>query len=244
MGKYGHLQKTQANQLFQILQMEGLVPDRFAIVLETAFESRWGTDSVILLLKEDQHYYFNFALDNRVSHGGYSGPKRGEHAIEWSPGRETPSDQQIGVPWDDVLFEFRGWAMRLKRELDADDLWAGLARARTSIAIPETDNSKFAEEERRIVAQSLDSLLARVNESHLLTSGQLTDLRNVLGELKDATEHIGKKDWKLLYLGALLGFMMEHGLAGEVSRSLFEIAGHTLTNIIAQIGVHLPQLLR
>ena len=104
---YGHLLKTQANDVLNAILANGLKPEDFA----------WDTGQTLTLRHTPSDYFFTFE----------------PYAFEWghqahySPG-EVSADVHRQVPsWDGQLSLVENWLSNLKREIQAPDLWSLLS---------------------------------------------------------------------------------------------------------------------
>jgi hypothetical protein len=92
----------------------------------------------------------------------------------------------------------------------------------------------------KVLAQQFNSFLTRVKETGLLTAPQFTDLIARVEELKESSERIGRKDYRLVVIGGLVGFFLEHGLTSDIARTLFHLSGE----VFLYLARHLPELLK
>jgi hypothetical protein len=74
-----------------------------------------------------------------------------------------------------------------------------------------------------------------VSDTHSLSKAQRHDLKETLDYLVDASVRLGRKDWLVLFMGAILGFVLPAAFPPESARTIF-------TTFLRGIGLVYPEL--
>lgn len=133
--------------------------------------------------------------------------------------------------WNDILGAAQDWAQRVVYELNAPDLWAELVSP--SGIFGETqgdeDNSAFTAEERTAISARIEEVKAEVRQNPALTGDQISGIEQKLDDLIEASERVGKKDWKLLVAGTLLTIFVTYAVPPHVAQAI-------ITSVITGLG--------
>jgi hypothetical protein len=135
------------------------------------------------------------------------------------------------------------WANEIEEVSDIPDLWAEMQRNRELISEIEqanSDNSPFTEDEQRQISAQLQEIKNQIREQFELPSEQIEQINARLDRAEEASKRIGRKDWLLLFGGAILNLIVTDTVTPS-------IAGHIYTMVIQGIA-HLfgggpPQIL-
>lgn len=210
------LQKFQRNQIFEAIKSVGFDPGQFDLVdsgSEVTIKHKWSASCFIV--KRESAYYVGQSLV-------------GDGAV-WPTGP---------VSWQSLLSRISLWLEEVKRDLNTPDLWAELQRdaelmgAGPSVA---TKNTPFTADEQREIAERLKSLGKHVSVTHSLSTAQIQTLEEKLDYLIDASTRLGRKDWFMAFIGAILGFVFNTPLVAESAHTIF-------TTFLRGIGLLYPEL--
>lgn len=140
--------------------------------------------------------------------------------------------------WGGVPPGIEQWASEVKRyvEIDAQipDLWEELRREKEFLAdIQHNDssNTPFTSDERRQIVAELEAIKEQVKEQFDLTSEQTAHIDEWKDEVADASERVGRKDWRLLVYGTIVNLVVTDALPPEVARHILSLFIH----IVAQL---------
>jgi hypothetical protein len=108
---------------------------------------------------------------------------------------------QAAYTIDSVAPWITNWANEVREITDAPDLWREIRRSREVIAeIGQTDsgNTAFSQDEQRQIAVQLQQITEQLKKQFELTNEQTERIEEWREEVVEASERIGRKDWKLL----------------------------------------------
>lgn len=215
------LLKSQKNQVFKILQEEGLEPANFSWVETT---SVWGADIIISSLNyRGGHFYFkfDFFFSKRVDDFIPKTPH-----CEFSPGGELPMSHEYPDNWQLQKDCVHKWAGYLKREIEAPDLWAEMEKYKTSVslALPEQLlNEPIPASEAEKISEQLSSLADKIEKQFELTNEQNQFVRSKLNYLADAAKRQRSMDWANTLIGVSVTIAMGLALAPDKAKELWEL---------------------
>lgn len=188
---------TQRNSVFEHLRAAGMNPADF----EWA-DGIFFTKSKAILTKGNSiknecpklrhkkypQFYFKFeAVDS-------------EHCFTCSPGANHFEEDGWTDTWEYQLDAVSEWAIRLKKEIDAPDLWSDLNKYQIAISPDVTDdglNEIISASEAEVIANKLEFLCGEINKVYNLTSGQDSFVRKNFMYLADLAKRSRSKDWAL-----------------------------------------------
>jgi hypothetical protein len=128
-----------------------------------------------------------------------------------------------------------GWGEAVADWADTPDLWAVDADQMPDAA----NNSLFTKAEQDEIAYWLTGVTVYARESLELSESQLA-IDNAVDELKDASTRIGRKDWRLMFIGAFVTLGLEHVLEPGVVETLMRLATQGLAGVF---GAHVPPMI-
>jgi hypothetical protein len=117
------------------------------------------------------------------------------------------------------------------------DLWA-LRGTIPPADIPDpADNASFTPSEREEIAARLDAIKRYAKEAYPeLSSQQFADIERGIDELKEATERVGHKDWRIMLYGTALNMIVTDLVPPHIVQSIFTMAIHSLAYILGGGG--------
>jgi len=119
----------------------------------------------------------------------------------------------------------------LKREIDAPDLWNSISQGTDLIdsAASDTPNTPFTPDEKKYILSGLNEIKQYFLTAHKLDS-ELVEGR--INYLIEASERLGRKDWKNLLLATLISIIVSAAFPPEMVRELFIFVGTVLRQIL------------
>ena len=215
MSEYS-IKKTQANQVFQILQKHGLPPEEFKWETVPSIYIPYAHVSKLVHVPTDFYFLFDF--------------RDGKHWCRFSPGEHAMIDSQFPGGWPFLVGYFETWAATLKKEIDAPDLWAAIANEKvlSETFSADQDNTAFTSDEQARLGKVLFELRHYLLSSSSFTNEQTAYLDSHFKHLEEATTRIGRKDWILLAVGTFTNIIIGIGLQPDIARELFRLAGTLL----------------
>ena len=210
------LTKLQKNQIFGLIQREGLEPSAFAFGdIHTDEYTTMGSPihfRASRLVHPSTGYYFIFG---------------GEQLI-LSPG-DSRKVEQFGHEdsWSKKTNTFSKWLIRVKRESLATDLWAALRQEQAlgNAASSSPDNNPFSERERSDIGQKVDEIQRYLIEGRQLHDEHARFVQQEMSYLKKAADRLGRKDWFNIALAVLVNIGTTLAMDTNRMKGLMALAG-------------------
>ena len=148
-----------------------------------------------------------------------------------------------GSDWPEVLAAARQWAEEVKREFVDLDLWAEIRRGReffTRAQYQDFANTPFTLGEQAEIARWIQEVKENVREIYSLSIEQAVHIDTRFEEVLDASSRMGRKDWLLLFGGALFSLILSAVIPPEVVQHILITATHSLGHLFS--GASPPRL--
>lgn len=210
------LLKTQKNELFDIIEYNGLSPSMFQI--EYSFDGEYTECWYKLETFEDgePEYYFKIRKDSRVVFC----PGIGSYKYSGSVG-----------DWRALTNSFLVWLRALKEEISAVDKWQQLENELEKADINfDVGNERFTHKEYEEILSRMNVLkqgisdIPQINENLESINKRLDHLTEMVGEL-------GKFDWRSLFAGTIAGILTQIGATPDNATKLWELVKITFSTI-------------
>lgn len=143
------------------------------------------------------------------------------------------------VHWPTVVERIELWAHNVKEDVNTPDLWAELQREReilTGARYEDVENTPFTSDEQAEIAEQLQQIKYFVKETYALSGAQMLSLEAGLDDLKVAAGRIGRKDWRLLFLGVILNLVFVVLLPPEAVHGIIAMAADGLDHLFGGGG--------
>lgn len=219
----GNLLKSQSNEVYLALAKKGFKASDFA--WEEVDSLNYDKRKSALLRHTSSQYYFVF--DNH-----------GKYYYQCSPSYQSIFESSQRDSWKGLMSSFNNWVDYLSREVNAPDLWAELPSETELVesTSTENDNSKFNEEESKLIADGMEEI-----KQYLLTAHKL-DPELIEGQIKylvESSERLGRKDWKNALIAVIFSIIIQGGVAGHGAQEIFQFVWTILQTVLIQ-KVYLP----
>lgn len=132
------------------------------------------------------------------------------------------------LTWQQLLEALPAWVGEIEYNLSTPDLWEELRNSR-ELLTAETDNTPFTAEEQAAIAARIEEVKAEVREQYELPAEQLAGVDQNLDDLKEASERVGKKDWRVMLYGAAFGMIVNDAVPPHVVQGI-------ITTVITGLG--------
>jgi hypothetical protein len=221
--QYGHLLRSQANEVFQMVRDAGLDPTEFAWEVK---------DSSPQLTHKPSGFYFRLNLDK--NDGKYRG--------QYSPGRSRPDALSPSASSLSGLMPYvTDWIENLAREFAVPDFWEAAAEQKALARAAEaSENEPFTAAERELIGKQVRELSAYVRATGAYTDGEIRSLNSKLDYLVDSANRMGKKDWINSSIGVLFTIAWGMAMAPDVTKEMFRMAGVLFHALLNQPPLLLP----
>ncbi len=215
--------RTQANDVFNIIQELGLVPSDFEWQEHDSESSDGDYYKVSKLIHKPTGYNFIFDYD-------YD-----QHFAIRSPGKDSVVESRSTDYWSRQLGYASEWLQLLKREIDAPDLWGAIAQESELVEIAianETSNTPFTNDEQKHLVSQIKEIENYSKASFNLSKEQLKFISLRLDYLKESAKRQGRRDWLHTVIGILVTIIVGVGLAPEQAGELFRFAANILKHVL------------
>jgi hypothetical protein len=211
---YGHLLKTQANDVLNAIRKSDLDPEDFAWELEKTLTLRHTPSG---------DYFFTFDI---VDYG--------QHQAQYCPGEDTSYEDSRGGSWQGQLSLVESWLTNLKREYQAPDLWSLVSEQSTLVEAASADwsNTPFSLAEINTISDGLRELHAYIENTHQLDEQKHAFLESRLGYLVEAAHRQGRQDWLHSAIGVLFTVVMGLAMAPDEAKEIFRFVGNMLQALL------------
>ena len=135
--------------------------------------------------------------------------------------------------------QFTGkWLNAVAQEVDAVDLWEAARQERAWITETPSrlENTPFTAGERELISRHLKTIEQFTVKTFELTAAQHTEVKEQLDYLADATERLGRFDWRGLAGSTLLGIALQLGLTPERAAALMNLAMQLLGPFVTGVS--------
>ena len=196
------LQKWKKNQILKAIQGVGLDPREFELEdgdAEVRVKHKWST-SYFIIRGDAGHYVGHYVVGD---------------ASDW------PYE---AYSWQALMTRISAWLNEVKLDLDTPDLWAELRGEAELLggAVGEAnENTPFTLEEQKDIERRLREVEAYVRRTHALPEAEKEILKAKIDYLVDAAGRLGRIDWRNVFVGAIVGYILTAALPPESARSLF-----------------------
>lgn len=211
---YGHLLKTQANDVLNAITKKGLDPEDFDWDLE-------GPPT----LRHTQSKEYLFTFEEGVF---------GQHGARYCPADYTTHVYRGAVSWEEQLSLVENWLTNLMREIQAPDLWSLLSEqiALVEAAAADSPNTPFSTAEMEKIADGLRELQAYIENTQHLDAQKHGYLNSMLGYLVDASQRQGRQDWLHTAIGVLFTIVVGLAMAPDQAKEIFRFVDNVLQAIL------------
>jgi hypothetical protein len=121
------------------------------------------------------------------------------------------------------------WLAEIEREFGIPDLWSDFMReTRMSALLKGQENTRFAPQEQREIAQALLAIKIQAADFYELSAGQLAALEAKCDYLSEAAGRVGRVDWLNIAVGAMAGRFADVLLAPDVVHKVLDSLGIAL----------------
>jgi hypothetical protein len=212
--------RTQRNALFGQIVARGLDPAEFQLIDTvdgTTHIDHTPTQSSFSLISTEGTAYWG-----KASIGGY-GP------YDYGP-----------ISWGNLRDEiFPQWVYNVKVETDTPDMWEQLRQVRAIIASSrdqDDENTLFTPAEQEQISAQLRQIKESLRATYSLTGDELALIEARLDETEEASQRMGRKDWRLLFYGIILTLIVGDLITPDIVHHILVMAVHGLDSLFGGQG--------
>jgi hypothetical protein len=229
------LLKSRKNELHKTLTSLGLNPADFEWQMRERDQAGWvsSADADTLVHRSTGFFFMVFSAPQAPGMSEYSKESTayGDYVVMFEPGVQSHRERTVGISWEWVEMRFRDWLNNVHREMIEPDLWAQVtATEPADIQVllakveEDEDNTPFSLAERQRIAGTLEEIKDHLAARYDLKAEQIEVVRDGFARLIVATERLGRRDWKGVFVQALLGIAVKAALTSPVATALVHIA--------------------
>ena len=205
------LTKFRRNQVFEAIEEAGLSPEEFV----------WDHSADKSTLRHrPTGAYFVF--------GGTPGSYDSSYLAPEAPVEERTEQSHYAL-----MQQVGFWLSALKLDIGTPDLWAELRGEAELLTGPTPgdgiSNTPFTPEEQEEIATRLHELRDDAKRRYSLTDDQTQLLDAKIDQLIDAAGRLGRLDWREVFVGAMVGYVLTAALPPESAR-------HILLALLGSVG--------
>lgn len=170
----------------------------------------------------------------------------------WSADSLLPAYLQDMVSWEEVLSCVKTWTVGIKNVLEEQeryrktpDLWDGLHESKEFLGGQHEqafENSPFTDAEQAQISEQIQQIKAYIENTYELASEQMSHVEARLDEAEQASRRMGRKDWLLLFNGAVFSLILSDLIPPQAAQHVLLMALHGLGHLFGMGGPppHLP----
>ncbi len=186
--------KSQKRRIHDCIINTRLEPSMFMWTMVQSKSSGIGKVHKLSYINTDYFFIFELFSDNN-------------HYCIYSPGLQTSIREIRSDNWNSQINRVREWLQNLKREVETVDPWDDIDEYFPEEEInleDEKENSPFSYEQVEHITNALHKLKDEIRKSYNLDTEQDELVQEKLDYLIDRSKKIGRKDWKILFVGIIV----------------------------------------
>jgi hypothetical protein len=213
------LTRFERNQVYEIIAQSDInVADcgTYASADSTYFAHKSGSEFVFQLTGVSSNNVPLFAIGAQVFDG------------------DTPRMPQVPIPINLAAPYIDAWAAEIKRVSETPDYWAEMQPSRElieNIQHTGTGNTPFTQDEQRQIAAQLQEITKQLKEQFELTKEQIERIEVWRDESTEAGKRMGRKDWRIYFLGTITELIITATLPSGVGEHIFTMVVHGLIHL-------------
>ncbi len=201
---------SQKNQLFDYVSDSNYFSNQDFEIQED-FDTEHGESVARVVFKNSQ---FCFEISKQLND---------EFGIRYTPGEGRAVLVDSYLPIESALACFPKWLKALKEEIMLEDKWEKLASQDVKLIFnSDFDNTKFNSDERALILAKIEQLKEALPTIGLLAKEQSV-LVDKLDHLLDMTSSLNKYDWANLFIGTIIGIIIQLGVTQANAKALWNL---------------------
>jgi hypothetical protein len=149
--------------------------------------------------------------------------------------------------WRGIIRSVQKWAEKVRRECVDPDFWEELQRGATFLASAQNENlanTPFSYNEQQYIIRQLEGIKEYLKEADSLSREQATHVDERFDDIIDATCRMGRKDWLLMFGGALFSLLLAAVVSPEAVQHILSMATQGIGHLFSRGPQSLPGLPR
>jgi hypothetical protein len=220
------LPTTARNEVFRRVRQAGLDPSDFEWSEEEDVQEDARTS---VIRHRPTGYFFHFFATHALGDLYIGG--------EWSPPFDDGSVRQQVNYRDEQLDLCDDWLRVVKREYDAEDLWAALRREANVIVgeVVDEGNARFTDADQRALREGLDEIRAYITRSTDPSPAQEAQINVTFQYVAEASERLTKRDWKNIFVSSVIGLLITLGTNPDVIHGTLALATKYIVPLLGML---------
>lgn len=214
------MSKAHRNALFKAVDISGLPVGDFSYETIPPFDG--GKAGYVRITHKPTGSWFVIYPDRRSDSFAYQSQVGDDPRVADMQGMNFSRLYKVACRWSVDLANWIEWP----------DLWKKVS-ASTAIPgelTPESDNTPFTPDEQAAISAQLKEIAESVKKTYELTAEQSAKLDEKFEEAEKASQRMGRKDWGLLFGGAIFSLILADvitpGVAGHILMMIEHGLGH------------------
>ena len=156
----------------------------------------------------------------------------------WWPEHDLGEHYGSARKFSDQLAQAHRWLRMVKADHESVDLWAVAGAQRDLLAIQDEDatHEPFTPAEQKLVEERVREIGRNLIETANLTEEASARVERQVDYLVEASKRTPRVDWKNIFVGVLVGWVIEAGLTSPQANSFMQFAWKQLADVVK----HLP----
>ena len=223
------LSKAQRNVLLNAVAESGLVNSEFSYERVPSFSGE-GLDEALIKHGPTGSWFKIYRDSNN----------RFSFSAQVADDPWVPLDRQ--VKFHTLIGEARRWGNDVAEWVATPDLWKSMPGSAVvpGDLTPDSENTPFTSAEQSEISAQLRQIAEFVKKTYELTATQSAELDKKFEEADKASRRMGRKDWGLLFGGAILSLILSDtitpGIAGHILMMVEHGIGHLFMGGPSQVN--------
>lgn len=214
------LTKLQRNKLYESIVNANLEP--------AEFDLKNTRKKVTITHSSGSTFKFSRSMVERVE-----GATAYEYDIKASvTGGRVLYDSGFDIDSLTVVY-FPDWLSEIRLTVGVPDYWDELKRGRHMVAEfqQESVNTPFTQDEQTQISAQLQKITEQLKYQFELTNEQIERVEEWQDEAVEASKHMGRKDWRIYFLGSITALIITATVAAGVGEHIFIMVINGLSHL-------------
>ena len=256
------LSKSQRNDLFRAIELSGAPVTEFELKVRL-LDGHYGPAQASLDHQASESYFAilpsgkTFSILGRLTDAGkardaqrYERDEEAYHNFNlalWGVQAHSLVIPGTDVCWPELLSLVETWARKAHEIAEeyavTPDLWAQLRQSKALIAEQQQfANTPFTEPEQSEISSQIQRVKEYIQATCELTAEQLAVVEDRLDHAEQASHRIGRKDWLMLFNGALFSLVLTDLVPPQPVQHILWMTFRGLAHLFVGIGGGPPSL--
>lgn len=144
--------------------------------------------------------------------------------------------RRLGISWNwsQVRDDFGRWLKEIEDSQKDPDLWENLKRDRAFLGgqrEQDVENIPFTSDEQAEVSAQIKQVKEYILATFELTSEQIAHVNERFDQTEQASRHLGRKDWLLMFNGAVFSLILTDLITQQAAQHIIMLTFHGLGHL-------------